>query len=366
MLNYTLLQRGIIDTSYHGSVLYVGHTLSYHPYTPEAEYVPAIPPWSPLPYQIITNDHLPSKHTIDTSVIYNITVASMTDIIQPRDHIYYTDGSVSEGRVSAAFTHQGHPTLIRLSDTASIMQAELTAIHASLQHGLQSPSRCVVFSDAKSALQALLQHHPSDNIHLLQGIRDVASRLAIPPLIAWIPSHIGIEGNEAADRAARQALMKPDIDNYLLMSKARTRRTIKQTARDIYETIEQINPTRSVSLHQQVVLPIRDSTTLLNMSNRSDQRVIYRLRLFVRPYIQIRHQANAVCPYCDEPFDIYTVHYIAECPASRVFRAKLLADVPINMYNIDSTPLTTEILRRQGARRHRELIQLIHKFPPAS
>ena len=160
--------------------------------------------------------------------------------------------------------------------------------------------------------------------------------------------------------------MKPDIDNYLLMSKARTRRTIKQTARDIYETIEQINPTRSVSLHQQVVLPIRDSTTLLNMSNRSDQRVIYRLRLFVRPYIQIRHQANAVCPYCDEPFDIYTVHYIAECPASRVFRAKLLADVPINMYNIDSTPLTTEILRRLGARRHRELIQLIHKFPPAS
>ena len=130
--------------------------------------------------------------------------------------------------------------------------------------------------------------------------------------------------------------------------------------------IEQINPTRSVSLHQQVVLSNRDITSLLNMSNRSDQRRIYRLRLFVRPYIQIRHQANAVCPYCDEPFDIYTVHYIAECPASRGFRAKLLADVPVNMYNIDSTPLTTEILRRQGARRHRELIQLIHKFPPAS
>ena len=271
---------------------------------------------------------------------------------------YTTLTAVSEGRVSAAFTHLGHPTLIRLSDTASIMQAELTAIHASPQHGLQSPSRCVVFSDAKSALQALLQHHPSDNIHLLQGIRDVASRLAIPPLIAWIPSHIGIEGNEAADRAARQALMKPDIDNYLLMSKARTRRTIKQTARDIYETIEQINPTRSVSLHQQVVLSIKDSSALLNMFNRSDQRVIYKLRLFVRPYIQIRHQANAVCPYCDEPFDIYTVHYITECPASRVCRAKLMADVPVNLYNIDTTPLTLEILRRQGARRHKELIQL--------
>ena len=336
------------------------------PYTPEAEYVPPLTPWAPLPYQIITNDHLPAKHTLEASVLYNLAVASMTDIIQPRDHIYYTDGSVSEGRVSAAFTYMGHPTLIRLSDTSSIMQAELTAIHASLQHGLQSHSRCVVFSDAKSAIQALLQHPPSDNIHLLRGIRDVASRFSIPPLIAWIPSHIGIEGNEAADRAAKQALMKPDIDKYIPMSKARTRRTIKQTARDIYETIEQLNPTRSVSLHQQVVLSIKDSSALLNMFNRSDQRVIYKLRLFVRPYIQIRHQANAACPYCDEPFDIYTVHYIAECPASRVCRAKLMADVPVNLYNINSTPLTLEILRRQGARRHKELIQLIHKFPPAS
>ena len=122
----------------------------------------------------------------------------------------------------------------------------------------------------------------------------------------------------------------------------------------------------SVSLHQQVVPSIKDSTALLNMFNRSDQRVIYRLRLLVRPYIQIRHQANTVCPYCNEPFDIYTVHYITECPASRVCRAKLMADVPVNLYNIDSTLLTLEILRWKGARRHKELIQLIHTFPQAS
>ena len=189
----------------------------------------------------------------------NLTVAIMTDITQPRDHIYYTDGSVSEGRVSAAFTYLGHPTLIRLGDTASIMQAELTAIHASLQHGLQSPSRCVVFSDSKSALQALLQHQPSDNINILRGIRDVASRLASTPLIVWIPSHIGIEGNEAADRAARRALFKPEIDNHLPMSKSKTKRNIKHTARDIYETIELLNPKRSVALHQQVCLSTNDN-----------------------------------------------------------------------------------------------------------
>ena len=335
------------------------------PFIPEAEMSTHVPPWSPVPLQINTNDHLPPKHSTDPNVLYNITMATMTDIIQPPDHVYFTDGSVSEGRVSAAFTYLGQPTLIRISDNASIMQAELTAILATLQHGLHSPSRCVVFSDSKSALQAITQHSPGDNIQLLRDIRDAASRMTVPPLLAWIPSHIGIEGNETADQAARQALMKPVIDIYYPLSKARTRRTIKQTARDINETIEQHNPTRSVSLHQQVTLSTSDSSALLNMTNRSDQRVIFRLRLFVRPFIQIRHQDRAVCPHCSEQFDIYTVHYIAVCPASHASRAKLMVDVPIHMYYIASKQLTLEILRRQGARRHKELIQLIHKFPPA-
>ena len=207
--------------------------LKLAPYIPGAEEVPTPPPWCQLPFKIAINNHLPPKHTTEPSVLYNLTVVTMADITQPRDHVYYTDGSVSGGRVSAAYTYMGHPTLIRLSDNASIMQAELTAIHAALLHAVQSPSRCVVFSDSKSGLQALLQHQPSDNINILRDIRDVASRMSTPPILAWIPSHIGIEGNETADRAARQALMKPNIDTHLPMNKARTRRNIKQTARDI-------------------------------------------------------------------------------------------------------------------------------------
>ena len=122
------------------------------------------------------------------------------------------------GRSSAAFTHDDHPYLIRLSNNLSIMQAELAA----LSRGLHSPSRCVVFTGSKSAIQCLL-HNQNDNVSLLMGIRDVASRMPTPPILTWIPSHIGIEGNEATDRAARQALLKPTIDSYLPLSKAKTR-----------------------------------------------------------------------------------------------------------------------------------------------
>ena len=224
------------------------------PFIPEVENVHPTQPWCVPHYHININDHLPAKQNTDPMVLYNLTLATMTDITLPQDHIYYTDGSVSGGRVSAAYTYMGHPTLLRLNDNSSIMQAELIAIHAALLHGLYSPSRCVVFTDSKSGLQALQQHHPSDNINLLRDIREVASRMSTPPPLAWIPSHIGIEGNESADRVARHALLKPVIDTYLPMSKAKTKWAIKQTARDIYETLEHLNPTRSVSLHQQVTL----------------------------------------------------------------------------------------------------------------
>ena len=108
------------------------------------------------------------------------------------------------------------------------------------------------------------------------------------------------------------------------------------------------------------------SLAVFNLTCRTEQRAIFRSRLFVRPYIQIRHKDQAACPHCDEHVYIYTVHYIAVCPASRVHRNKLLVDVPTNMYNAASTPLTLEILRRPGARRQKELIQLINIFPPAS
>ena len=171
------------------------------PFIPGVENVEVIKPWSASPLQIVINDHLPPKQTTDSSVLYNMTMATMADISQPQDHLYFTDGSVSEGRVSAAFTYLGQPTLIRLCDNASIMQAELTAIHAALLHGLPSPSRCVIFSDSRSGLEALLQHQPKYNIKLLRDIWDIAASMTTPPLIAWIPSHIGIAGNETADRA---------------------------------------------------------------------------------------------------------------------------------------------------------------------
>ena len=323
------------------------------------------PPWSTISCNIITNDHLPPKQSTDPNVLRDLTTAAMSDIIQTSDNIFYTDGSVADGRTAAAFIYQGHPTLLRLNNKATVMQAELAAIKAALSRASCSPHRCVVFTDSKSALLSLSQHIPSDNVALIQSINNIADTMNTRPVLFWIPSHIGIQGNEAADLAAKQALFKLTIDVQVPTSKAKSKAVIKQTAIDIHETLTYADPSPSVKLHQQIKLSKADMKSLMNLPNRFVQRRLFHLRLFVQPYTQIVDGPLAVCPYCDDHFNVYTVHYIASCPATRTLRTQLMADVPTNMYNADDTSLTLEILRRQGARDHKELTKLIKQYPPA-
>ena len=160
------------------------------PSIPATDIVPRLQPWSRLPLQIITNDHLPSKQSTDPMILYDLTMVEMANIIQPRDNIFFTDGSVSGGRSSVAFTHYGHPYLLRLSNNAVHHKS---GAHRNPRRSISwapLPSRSVVFTDSKSALQSLLQHHPNDNVSLLMGIQDVASRMPTPPILTWIASHI--------------------------------------------------------------------------------------------------------------------------------------------------------------------------------
>ena len=96
----------------------------------------------------------------------------------------------------------------RLPDNASIFTAELKAIDLALDAVSESEDReIIIFSDSLSVLLSL-KNKKLDNpliINVLHSLHTL-STAHNTFVFCWIPSHIGIHGNEKTDMAAKEAL----------------------------------------------------------------------------------------------------------------------------------------------------------------
>ena len=107
----------------------------------------------------------------------------------------------------------GRYFVCRLPDDSSVYSAELSAIHLALKFILESPKhKFIIFTDSLSCLHAL---HGSSlkNPLLVQVINAYMEAASEGNDIAfcWVPSHVGIAGNENADATAKAALNLVDI-----------------------------------------------------------------------------------------------------------------------------------------------------------
>ncbi|GBN91955.1 hypothetical protein AVEN_103955-1 [Araneus ventricosus] len=120
------------------------------------------------------------------------------------------------GQVGAAFSifdpvHSGD-FQFRLDNHCSVFQAEVTAIkQALLWKQSQRPStHCHLFTDSMSSLKALQKFKPNNNlVEEIQGLLDGTTSLH------WVKAHIGVVGNEVADKAAKDASTRPTTDIHL-------------------------------------------------------------------------------------------------------------------------------------------------------
>ncbi|GBN68078.1 hypothetical protein AVEN_275506-1 [Araneus ventricosus] len=128
----------------------------------------------------------------------------------------YTDGSKLEGKVGAAFHVIEANTTVdfqyRLEDFNSVFQAELSALCQAIKwKNLNRPhQQCDIFTDSMSALKALQKHQPRNNL-----IEDIQAMLDSSVSLHWVKAHIGIEGNESADKAAKEATTRNNVDLHL-------------------------------------------------------------------------------------------------------------------------------------------------------
>ena len=177
--------------------------------------LPEIPPWTLIQPNIILNLSDISKKETQPAVFmekYNTIKENFTNYT----HIY-TDGSKDGNRVGCAAIFKDTHLKQRLPDNASIFTAELKAIDLALDAVSESEDReFIIFSDSLSVLLSL-KNKKLDNpliINVLHSLHTL-SRAHKTIVFCWIPSHIGIHGNEKADMAAKEALSL-DITNSLV------------------------------------------------------------------------------------------------------------------------------------------------------
>lgn len=156
----------------------------------------------------------------------------------------YTDGSKDPtvGSTSAAFFVPEFELVIsrRLSDNLSVFSSELVAILLALQWAEDvCPMRMVVCSDSLSALQSIQSGESKCRQDLILEISQALFRLHMQTILVqflWVPAHVGVDGNETADKAAKQCLKQHGCDLDVPLSKAEARVVVKHHVRTLWQT----------------------------------------------------------------------------------------------------------------------------------
>jgi ribonuclease HI len=130
----------------------------------------------------------------------------------------YTDGSSIGGHVGAAAVHfdtgQMSKAYMGTDATSTVYAAELQGINLALVMAKAEveAGSCQkldnIFADNQAAIRSLARPVGRSGAYILKQITtkvESLQRSGQKVVVRWVPSHEGIEGNEAADIAAKEA-----------------------------------------------------------------------------------------------------------------------------------------------------------------
>jgi ribonuclease HI len=167
-------------------------------------------------------------HIVAPSIVSQATVSF------DKSSILFTDGSKNNGETGFGVYHfENYELGLRLREPSGVFTSELTAVlHALLHIKTHAPGKFLIMSDSMSSIAALQSQRISPKIHpLVYECKEafwVLHRLGYDISIGWVPSHVGVRGNERVDQIAKNAASNsvfwdapPHSVDYLPLAKTR-------------------------------------------------------------------------------------------------------------------------------------------------
>jgi len=242
-------------------------------------------------------------------------------------HIYTDASKTLENRTSAAFCVPDLHTerTVRLTDNVTIFAAELTAIKLALLWVINTVDEDVcIFSDSYSSLQAIASGRSTCRPNLLTDVISLVSKYSRNVIFIWLPSHVGIKGNELADKLANVATVNPivDVDIGLELLEA-----YNLVDRYIVGKWQHSWDRECTGSHLRIIEKSVSTKLKYFHSSRHREVVITRLRLGkcrLNAYLhQIGKHADGLCQSCCKPETVN--HFLTECPHNETCSAVLAA-----------------------------------------
>ena len=201
-------------------------------------------------------------------------------------------------------------------------------IHQRFELSESNPTDVIIFSDAKSALEALQNPPHQDQItsEIALGISNLIAAHAVHVTLQWIPGHCNISGNEKADKLAKIGATKPQ------KIPPCTQNTIKQILKN-NEKEDWLNRWASGStgrvMFKEMAQPRPQDA--INELERQDQSLIFQFRTQHTRTNQHLNRINPLhqphCRHCDNPAET-TEHLLLSCPNLQSKRKELLPTNP--------------------------------------
>lgn len=233
--------------------------------------------------------------------------------------LVFTDASKTETGTAAAFISPNNKTAHRLNHIASIFTGETHAILSALQNQSELNDKIAIITDSLSAIQSLAQIYPSHPT--IQNIKSELFRLHnlnTEVVFIWVPSHVGIKGNEEVDKVATTATK----NDQLPLIQAIPHIDVQQWLKRLFHQKWQAQwHTQSSNKLYEIQPTIGPTSRLPNC--RKHQVILTRLKIGHTRYTHkfLMEKSNPpICHICDVPQTVK--HFLTECPGFHQERVK--------------------------------------------